>query len=738
MNRPTRRLSTVTVATLALMASCVDSSGPSQQRRVNQLPSLIVSSPESQPAGASVSRSPSRGANAAVVVATAWVSLPPASVPGGQSATILNARSGDSITVALVDGGFDPVAVTASVGDTLFVDVTLSGGGAAVTGFQVVAAGRAPLVVRVTPPPGKKDVPLNAQIVAVFSAPIDSATLSPTSFGLLRGSAPVAGSVRLSGPNGLSAEFYPDSPLEKFTSYQVFVSQAIQDVNGVPLAAPVTQSFSTDSTESTGSVSVANSTLSASPDSTWFDGNPVLITLTLRDSSNVQIAHGGATFLINSTAGFIQGVTDHADGTYTAILSPPATLGSARVSATVSGIQLPSTCTVRFVDQPLGPVNQVASGAKPEDSTVLADGASTTQVTVWLRDYYGHYISKPADSIILTTTLGSLGPVSGSGTYVATLTAPATTGTAVVTARFGSLTWSFPVRFGLQHLWARKAQMPGPFFNMAAASVNGTVYVAGGMYDWGDYGPDSVGHELYAYDAATNGWTQRANMPGDRSALAMASINGILYAVGGFDDGGRESNSLFAYDPAADHWKMLAPMPTARGGLAVAVVGGILYAVGGYEGANLLRTVEAYDPSTDSWTTKASIPTARFGLAAGVVNGILYAFGGYASPNPNNVVEAYDPAADSWTSKPSMPMGSNGLAAVALGARLYAVSADSGVAFQLYDPSTNSWSVQPPSPLSIYKSFYTQYNLIYGVIALPVNGSLFAVAGGGSSAIWVP
>jgi hypothetical protein len=236
MHRIIRSRSPLILGMFGLIAGCTETSGPSA-RSVNQLPSLIVSSPESQSAGAS----------ADVVGGAGWVSLPPGSVPDGQSATIRNERSGANIIVTLVDGGFDPIAIEASVDDTVFVDITRSGNRAPLTGFQVIAIRKAPSVVRTSPTPGKKDVPLNAAIVAVFSAPIDPATLSPSSFGLLRGSTPVPGSVRLVGTSGISAEFVPDSALAPLTSYQLFVTQTIHDVNGVPLAPFESITFSTDS-----------------------------------------------------------------------------------------------------------------------------------------------------------------------------------------------------------------------------------------------------------------------------------------------------------------------------------------------------------------------------------------------------------------------------------------------------------------------------------------------------------
>ena len=239
MHRIIRSLSPLILGMFGLITGCTETSGPSA-RAVNHLPSLIVSSPEIQSAGVS--------ASADVIGGAGWVSLPPGSVPDGQSATIRNGRSGADITVDLVDGGFDPIAIAASVDDTVFVDITRSGNGTPLTGFQVIAIRKAPSVVRTSPPPGKSDVPLNAAIVVVFSAPIDPATLSASAFGLLRGGTPVAGSVRLVGTSGISAEFYPDSALAPLTSYQLFVTQAIHDVNGVPLAQAVTDTFSTGST----------------------------------------------------------------------------------------------------------------------------------------------------------------------------------------------------------------------------------------------------------------------------------------------------------------------------------------------------------------------------------------------------------------------------------------------------------------------------------------------------------
>lgn len=48
-----------------------------------------------------------------------------------------------------------------------------------------------------------------------------------------------------------------------------------------------------------------------------------------------------------------------------------------------------------------------------------------------------------------------------------------------------------------------------------------------------------------------------------------------------------------------------------REGVGVGVLNGILYAVGGYDGTNIHNSAEAYDPSTNSWRQIASMAWRR-------------------------------------------------------------------------------------------------------------------------------
>lgn len=65
------------------------------------------------------------------------------------------------------------------------------------------------------------------------------------------------------------------------------------------------------------------------------------------------------------------------------------------------------------------------------------------------------------------------------------------------------------------------------------------------------------------------------------------------------------------FDPIANCWEKCHPMTTARSRVGVAVVNGLLYAIGGYDGQLRLSTVEVYNPETDTWTRVGSMNSKR-------------------------------------------------------------------------------------------------------------------------------
>lgn len=56
----------------------------------------------------------------------------------------------------------------------------------------------------------------------------------------------------------------------------------------------------------------------------------------------------------------------------------------------------------------------------------------------------------------------------------------------------------------------------------------------------------------------------------------------------------------FRFDSSKGQWEVSKPMLTLRSRIGVAAVDGLLYAIGGYDGTSRLQTVECFDPKVVS------------------------------------------------------------------------------------------------------------------------------------------
>ena len=198
--------------------------------------------------------------------------------------------------------------------------------------------------------------------------------------------------------------------------------------------------------------------------------------------------------------------------------------------------------------------------------------------------------------------------------------------------------------------WTQKADMPSRRTFLSACAVDGKIYAFGGVMAGVPEVTDADRFlsALEVYDPATDTWTRGADMMTPRAAAAAVTVDGKIYVIGGvFGNLHNAPLSIVeAYDPITDTWTTKANMPTARMFLSASVVGGRIYAMGGgvWSGA-IYSTVEVYDPATDTWTRETDMPTARGSHASCAVSGKIYAIGGsrewYPSPGIATV-EEYD------------------------------------------------------------------------------------------------
>ncbi len=157
------------------------------------------------------------------------------------------------------------------------------------------------------------------------------------------------------------------------------------------------------------------------------------VTIQLKDAQGNNITTGGEAVTIASSVGTVSAVTDHNNGTYTATLTAPTTIGTGSINASVGGRTIPTTASVQFVS---GPPSLAKSTVTVNDSSLLADGTSQTTVTVKLKDAQGNDVTTGGATIRILSTLGIIGTVTthNNGTYTATLTAPSTVGTSILSA----------------------------------------------------------------------------------------------------------------------------------------------------------------------------------------------------------------------------------------------------------------------------------------------------------------
>uniref|UniRef100_A0A3P8WCH7 Kelch-like family member 18 n=2 Tax=Cynoglossus semilaevis TaxID=244447 RepID=A0A3P8WCH7_CYNSE len=173
------------------------------------------------------------------------------------------------------------------------------------------------------------------------------------------------------------------------------------------------------------------------------------------------------------------------------------------------------------------------------------------------------------------------------------------------------------------------------------------------------------------------------------------SITGLIYAVGGLNSSGDSLNVVEVFDPIGNIWERCQPMRTARSRVGVAVVNGLLYAIGGYDGQSRLRTVEVYNPETDTWTKVSSMNSQRSAMGTVVVDGQIYVCGGYDGKSSLNSVECYSPENDRWTVVSEMGASRSAAGVTLFDGRIFVSGGHDGLQIfntvEYYNHHTDRW-----------------------------------------------
>jgi N-acetylneuraminic acid mutarotase len=187
-----------------------------------------------------------------------------------------------------------------------------------------------------------------------------------------------------------------------------------------------------------------------------------------------------------------------------------------------------------------------------------------------------------------------------------------------------SPSWDAPrLRVSLRGPWTRAAPIPTARSELAATALEGRIYVAGGIAQWGTTAA------FEAYDPTKDRWEALPPLPEAVHHLAAAATNERIYITGGYTNllFSEITDRAWAYHPGERRWAQIADLPAPRAAHGMAAIEGKLYVVGGVGPAS--EDLLIYDPATERWeAARAALPTQREHLAVTVLDGKLHAIGG--------------------------------------------------------------------------------------------------------------
>jgi N-acetylneuraminic acid mutarotase len=171
-------------------------------------------------------------------------------------------------------------------------------------------------------------------------------------------------------------------------------------------------------------------------------------------------------------------------------------------------------------------------------------------------------------------------------------------------------------------------------------------------------------------------WNRKADMPGNRSDMTATTVGDAIYLIGGCS-GDQEWNSdakmylcssaskeNTRYAPASDTFTTLEAAPVTRYRHAAAAVGTKIYLFGGVDIQDNLRTqIDAFDTATKEWSSVGTMPNATTDLMAvsASLEGeeVIFVMGGYTLPNYNasDRMMIFYPQNNTFVAGPSMVQG---------------------------------------------------------------------------------
>ncbi|MCE9608301.1 MAG: hypothetical protein K8U03_25730 [Planctomycetia bacterium] len=175
--------------------------------------------------------------------------------------------------------------------------------------------------------------------------------------------------------------------------------------------------------------------------------------------------------------------------------------------------------------------------------------------------------------------------------------------------------------------------------SVALVAYGDSIYRVGGMSARNEPGaPDDLVSvtDFFRFDPVAKSWTPLQPLPMGRSSHDAIVVGSKLYVVGGWNLTGSDhewQKKSLVLDLAAKDakWQELPEQPFERRAIAVAELNGKIYALGGMNSDDEpSNDVHYFDTATNAWSAGPTLPGNKmsgFGTSAITVDGKLYASG---------------------------------------------------------------------------------------------------------------
>ncbi|XP_036339272.1 kelch-like protein 5 [Rhagoletis pomonella] len=238
--------------------------------------------------------------------------------------------------------------------------------------------------------------------------------------------------------------------------------------------------------------------------------------------------------------------------------------------------------------------------------------------------------------------------------------------------------------------WHKYDDMEYDFSSSEMAFVDDSLIFIGGC---SDIKPTNV---VKSWNIKTKTWSTLPSMAQPRGWPSVISLNGSIYAIGGWTTIIQRTNSVEIYKPG-NGWDFVSSMSTARSGAGAVVLNGKIFVMGGWDGSYQLKSVECYEPSSDSWTQCASMNEGHSLPGVAVSNGCIYILGSEMALSCKTV-ECYDPQNNKWTKICALRDGRYGIGCVSTDDRLWAVGGIPSNSVSVYNSERDEWIEKKPIP----------------------------------------